>query len=248
MTRSARRIASSPAGSVPILARAGRLGALNDANTRRPGELTRTFVQLLALAVLLVTSLWIVRPFVIAGVWAGTIAIATWPLLLRVQGLVGGRRWLATALLTLLLLLILVIPLYLGISAVVESADDIASLAHLVAGWTLPLPPDWVEGIPLVGARIASSWRQIAAEGPEQLAARVTPYARDIAAWLVAEIGSIGFVVLQFLITVVFTAILYATGETAARGAERFADRLAGTQGTNAVRLAAQATRAVALG
>jgi len=215
---------------------------------RRPGELTRTFLQLLALALLIVTSLWIVRPFLIAGLWAVMLAVATWPLLLSAQRLLGGRRWLATTLLTLFLLLILLIPLYLGISAVVESADDIASVTQSLANWSIPQPPDWLERIPAVGAKAATEWRALASEGPEGIAARVTPYARDIARWLVAEIGSIGAVLLQFLLTVVFTAILYTTGERAGSGAERFAERLAGAQGVRALRLAGQATRAVALG
>jgi predicted PurR-regulated permease PerM len=221
---------------------------MSEAPVRRSGELTRTFLQLLTLGGLLVTSLWIVRPFLIAGLWAAMIAVATWPVLLRVQALFGGRRSLATALLTLVLLLTLVIPLYLGISAVVESAQDVAILAERLAGWSLPQPPAWVEAVPLVGAKVAAEWRALAAEGPEQLAARVTPYARDIAAWLVAEIGGVGAVVVQFLLTLIFTAILYTTGETAARGVDRFAARLAGPQGQAAIRLAAQATRAVALG
>ena len=224
------------------------LAAMSDAQPRPSGELARTALQLLALGALLVTSLWIVRPFLIAGVWASMIAVATWPLLLRAQALLAGRRGLATALLTLLLLLILVIPLYLGISAVVESAEDIASLSQTLASWSLPQPPDWVERVPLLGAKVASQWRELAAEGPEELAARVTPYARDIAKWLVAEIGNIGMVVVQFILTVIFTAILYSTGETAARGVERFALRLAGPAGGKAIRLAAQAPRAVALG
>jgi len=221
---------------------------MREAPVRHPGELTRTLLQLLALGGLLMTSLWIVRPFLIAGLWAAMIAVATWPILLRVQALLGGRRSLATALLTLVLLLTLVIPLYLGISAVVESAQDVAMLAERLASWSLPQPPAWVEAVPLVGAKVVVEWRALAAEGPEQLAARVTPYASEIAAWLLARIGGIGAVVVQFLLTVIFTAILYTTGETAARGVDRFAARLAGPQGQAAIRLAAQATRAVALG
>ena len=140
------------------------------------------------------------------------------------------------------------IPLYLGISAVVESADDIASLSQSLASWTMPQPPTGSSGLPLVGAKVADEWRELASEGSEGLAARVTPYARDIARWLVAEIGSIGAVLVQFFLTVLLTAILYTTGETAGRGGERFAERLAGAQGAKAIRLAAQATRAVALG
>jgi predicted PurR-regulated permease PerM len=112
----------------------------------------------------------------------------------------------------------------------------------------VPQPPDWLEGLPLVGEKVAASWREIAAEGPEARAARVTPYASALARWLVAEVGNLGTLVLHFLLTVVLVAILFARGEGAASGAARFARRLAGPQGEKAVRLAAQAIRAVALG
>jgi predicted PurR-regulated permease PerM len=55
-------------------------------------------------------------------------------------------------------------------------------------------------------------------------------------------------VLVQFLLTVLISAILYANGERAAEIADRFAARLAGARGEGAVHLAAQATRAVALG
>ena len=60
--------------------------------------------------------------------------------------------------------------------------------------------------------------------------------------------GNVGLLLVHFLLTVIFTAILYSNGETAAHAADRFARRLAGAQGANAVELAAQAVRAVALG
>ncbi len=66
----------------------------------RSPDLARTTLQLLALAALIGTSLWIVRPFLVALIWAATVAIATWPLLLRAQSWLGGRRGLAVALMT----------------------------------------------------------------------------------------------------------------------------------------------------
>jgi predicted PurR-regulated permease PerM len=57
----------------------------------RSPDLARTTLQLLALAALIGTSLWIVRPFLVALIWAATVAIATWPLLLtRNRGLAAG--------------------------------------------------------------------------------------------------------------------------------------------------------------
>jgi predicted PurR-regulated permease PerM len=60
--------------------------------------------------------------------------------------------------------------------------------------------------------------------------------------------GSVGGTLLQFLLVVVLSAILYANGETAARGVRRFGRRLAGQRGENSVVLAGQAIRGVALG
>ena len=53
---------------------------------------------------------------------------------------------------------------------------------------------------------------------------------------------------LQFLLTVIIAAIMYATGETAATGVRNFARRLAGDRGEDTAVLAAKAVRGVALG
>src|SRR5262249_3625985 len=82
----------------------------------------------------------------------------------------------------------------------------------------------------------------------DELAARHAPQARLLLEWLIGRVGSFGRILLQFLLTVLIAGILYATGETAARGVTRFAARLAGERGGAAVNLAGQAIRAVALG
>src|SRR5437879_12299660 len=66
--------------------------------------------------------------------------------------------------------------------------------------------------------------------------------------WFVVAVGGIGMVLVQFLLVVLFSAILYASGETAAEATRRFARRVAGRHGERSARLAAQATRGVALG
>ena len=63
-----------------------------------------------------------------------------------------------------------------------------------------------------------------------------------------AEAGNFGLVGLQFLLTVVISAILYMSGDKAARYVRRFGRRLAGERGDQVVRLAGQAIRGVALG
>ena len=102
-----------------------------------------------------------------------------------------GRRALAAALLTLVLLLILVVPLYLGISAIVTNVDTSRELSQTVATWSVPQPPDWLDGIPLVGAKLASQWRELAGE----LRRALDPggaLCGDVARWFVGQLGGIG--------------------------------------------------------
>src|SRR5262249_48775 len=76
---------------------------VDGAHGSRSQDLARTSFQLLALGALIATIFWILQPFLAALIWAGTIAVATWPLLLRSQAWLGGRRAAAVALLTTVL-------------------------------------------------------------------------------------------------------------------------------------------------
>ena len=212
----------------------------------RSPDVARTTLQLLALGILIAGSFWVLRPFLVALTWATMIVVATWPPFMHLQNRLGGSRGPAVAVMTLLLLLVLVVPLYFAIHAIVENGEVIADWS--VATLTIPAPPQWVEGLPLVGTRLAARWHELAAAGPEDLAARLTPVARTLAVWFVGQVGSIGSLLVQFLLTVVIAAILYRNGEAATQGAARFARRLMGPRGEDVLHLAAQAVRAVALG
>ena len=214
----------------------------------RPLDLARTTLQLLALAALIVSSFWIVRPFLVASSWAAMITVATWPLLLHAQAWLGGRRSLAVAVMTIALLLVLLVPFYFGITTIVQNAQRIADWSKALATLTVPQPPGWVAGVPVVGSRIAIRWQQVAAASPEEVSAHLAPFARRVALWFVGQVGSLGLLLVHILLTVIVVAILYANGETAARGANLFVRRLVGAQGENAAHLAARAVRAVALG
>lgn len=58
-------------------------------------DLARSTLAVLFIGGLIVGSFLIVRPFLPAIIWAMTLVIATWPMLLRIQRFLGNRRWLA---------------------------------------------------------------------------------------------------------------------------------------------------------
>jgi predicted PurR-regulated permease PerM len=181
------------------------------------------------------------------------VVVATWPLMLRVQAATGGRRWLAVTAMTLLLLLLFVVPLVLAIATIVGNADRLLEWARVAAAWRMPeAAPAWLRALPLLGAHVDGLWaqlsEQLAALGLRDLLPRLGPYAGDLTRWFVAEVGNIGVLVLQFLLTVLIAAVMYAQGEEAARQVRLFAQRLAGERGDSAVLLAGGAIRGVALG
>jgi predicted PurR-regulated permease PerM len=109
-------------------------------------------------------------------------------------------------------------------------------------------PPSWITGIPLIGQRVTDRWQNLALGGPQALADAIEPYGRAAAGWALAATGGVGRMAALVLFTIVLVAILYSQGEIAARAVLAVARRLGGNAGEQAVRLAAQAIRSVAMG
>jgi len=211
-------------------------------------DLTRTTLGVLFIGLLIVGSLWVLRPFLAPTIWAVMIVVSTWPLLLWFEARLWGRRSLAVLVMTLLILMLLVVPMMMAIGTIVRHADDIVAQAAILSGMQVSAPPAWVANVPLIGDQLVQWWQQAATIGSKGLVARLMPYADDIAKWFVSQAGSIGLVFVQFLLTVLLAALMYSGGEGAAVAVHRFGRRLAGVYGDNAVTLAGQAIRGVALG
>ena len=191
-------------------------------------DLTRTTLAIVFLAALIGGSLWIVRPFLPAIIWAAMVAIATWPLLQSVQAKLGNSRPLAVTVMTLSILLVFVVPFWLAIGTIVRHSGQIIDWAEHLAATGLPPPPAWLESLPLIGSSAANAWRDLANDDLPELLAKGRPYAGMVTHWFVEAMGGLGSVLVQFLLTVAIAAILYAQGEKAATTARRFGWRLAG--------------------
>jgi predicted PurR-regulated permease PerM len=213
-----------------------------------PPDITRVTLAVICIGVLMLATFWILRPFLPAIIWAATIVITTWQLMLALQARLGGRRYLAVTAMTTALLLVLVLPLTAAIATIVTNADEIVSWTKGLAALEIPTPPAWAAHIPLIGERVYREWSELAAAGPAALGARVAPYVGTGMRWGFGQLGNMGLILVEFLLTVVVAGVLYASGEDVARWVRGLARRLAGENGDNVVTLAAQSIRAVAMG
>jgi predicted PurR-regulated permease PerM len=211
-------------------------------------DITRIVFMVLFIVGLIVASFHIVQAFALATIWAATIVIATWPLMLKVERWLGRRRGAAVAVMIVVMLLVFVLPLGLAVNSIVANREKISGWITGLPEMTLPSSPAWLQKVPLVGARIATAWDDLAVAGTKALLAQLSPYTRDAYGWLLGHLGSFGAAFVQFLLAAGIAGILYSRGEIAAGGLRRFGRRLGGDRGDEVVILAGKSVRAVALG
>ena len=103
----------------------------------------RQLVSLLFTCLILAGAYAILKPFLLAIIWAAIIAIASWPMHLAIERRCGGRRNLASALTTALVCVLLVGPMVL---LIVFVTDDIVMVtSYLVRADTNGAPaPEWL--------------------------------------------------------------------------------------------------------
>lgn len=209
-------------------------------------DIPQIVFSLLFIILMILACFWIVQPFVLGFSWASMVVIATWPVMIRLQRLLWGRRSLAVIAMTLLLILLFILPVALLVSSLIE---NIGPVIAWVSSGHIKLPDlDWLKGIPFVGKKLNLAYHTMIQGGSSALMAKVQPYIGRTSVFLFAQVGQFGRVMLHLGLMLLFSVLLYWRGEQVAHGIRHFAFRLASRRGDAAVLLASQAIRAVALG
>lgn len=211
-------------------------------------DLIRILFVILLVGALLFGSFWVMRPFLGGILWGGLVVVASWPLMLRVQGWVGGSRGAATALMMVALILVVVVPLTLSIVTLVDHGGEVVDWISSLRDGSLAKAPAWVAGLPYVGPRAAAEWENLLGSGPNSLGTQINAHGREITSWVLAQVGSIGSIVAQFTIMICSASLLFLKGESAAAGLRRLARHIGGERANGLVLLAASSISAVALG
>ena len=213
-----------------------------------PRDITHATLSVLFLALLVVATFWVLRPFLTAILWALIVCITMWPILTRLDSSLRGRRWLAVTILTMTILLVVFVPVMLALITIVNNAHSITAEIKSLETIPIPAPPAWLGQVPVGGERFAAEWNRFVALDSQQRSAALMPYAQASLQWFAIAAGSIGTMLLQFVLATIICAIGFARGEHIRDGILRFARRLGGQQGHDAAVLAARTIRGVVLG
>ncbi|MCV3304192.1 AI-2E family transporter YdiK, partial [Leclercia adecarboxylata] len=183
-------------------------------NRHQPRDVAQVLLSVLFLAIMIIACLWIVQPFILGFAWAGTVVIATWPLFLRLERLLFGRRALAVLVMTLLLVLLFVIPVALLVNSLVDGSGPLIS--SITSGdMTLPTL-DWLNDIPLIGDKLYAGWHNLLDMGGSAIMAKVRPYIGATTTWFVGTAAHLGRFVVHCVLMLLFSALLYWRGEQVA--------------------------------
>src|SRR6266852_8168620 len=136
-----------------------------------------------AVVVLGLLCLLVLRPFISAVLWAGILCFTTWPLFLRLENLLGGRRTLSALIATLILAAIIVVPLAILGATLADNVSALVSASQKIIHESPPSPPDWIASIPLIGGRIADYWQYLNESSSVRLRelSRLLPAAKIVA-------------------------------------------------------------------
>ena len=211
-------------------------------------DLTGIVLGVVTILGLAIASLWTVRPFLGATVWATMVVIATWPVLIKLQKRFGGRRWIAVTVMCVAALLLIAVPFTLAVGTIIDNAAIVSEWLTKVQTSGLPAAPDWFAKVPLLGERLTDGWNSLAQSGPNGLGPQIEPYAARAFHWVLDIVGSVGGTLVQFLLMIGISAVLYAKGESAAAGVTAFCKRLSADRGAMIVKLAGDSIRGVAMG
>lgn len=215
-------------------------------NPRKKMDLSQSILSLIFIIAISVLSFLVIHPFILGFSWASMIVIATWPLMLKIQKLLGGKRSLAVIMMVVILLLLFIIPVFFLVNSLIKTSIP---LIHWLSSNTLEFPElVWLQDIPLIGKKIFISYQELIDGDGGELIREIRPYMGRTTEFIVIQARNCGLFFMHLVLMLLFSILLYWNGEKVSSAIRYFACRLNEKNGDAIVLLAVQAVRAVALG
>jgi predicted PurR-regulated permease PerM len=203
-------------------------------------------IRLGLLALLIVWTFVLIRPFVPILAWSAVLAVALYPLFNWLARSLGGRPRTAAAILTVINLAIVIGPAtWLGLSAV-EGVRELAG--ELSAGeLVVPSPPEQVRNWPLIGPQLYEFWNQ-ASSNVRAVLREVAPHLKPLAGIMLSLAGNAGVGTVKFLLSVAVAGFLFPHAPQLVAAGRGFLSRIVPEQSEHFLDLAGTTIRAVSQG
>jgi len=203
-------------------------------------------IRLVLIFLILTWCLQILSPFVSLIAWGAIIAVAIYPLFLKLVEKLGGKKKLAVTLIVVIGIAAILVPVISLSGSLIESATDIGN--QVTSGKVHISPPsESVREWPLVGEKAYTFWQQASVDLP----ALLEKYPSQLAGMgktLLGLAASTSLGIFQFIISLIIAAAFLASAENVAASMQRLARRLSGDHGEALLSMSASTVRSVAVG
>src|SRR5574343_1814081 len=199
------------------------------------------------IALLIIGVLWVLRPFLSPLLTALIIVVATWSPYRWLGNKLGKRKALAAGLMTVLLTVVILIPMFFLGGQATKVAAILADTIRQKFDGGIPTPPEWLINLPVVGEHAREYWTHLtndAGASPEILQ-RIYEPARKVITGAAAGIDN---GVLPVQLAIFIASIAYRDGEQWILWLRSAARRLRGYIGRRMVELAGMTIIGVMVG
>ena len=209
-----------------------------------------TIEAAIRLGLLFLLAAWcfrIVYPFIEPVMWGVIIAVAIYPLFLKLKSTMGERNKLAAVVYTLLALAFLITPALMISDSVIESSQAISE-KYEQGQLQIPPPKEDVKGWPLIGEKLYAFWSQ-ASTNLQGTIEKYEPQLKQAGEKVISIAAGAGGGILQFVISIIISGILVANAPGAYKVTLKTFSRLTGDkQGEMFTRLSRDTIRSIAQG
>jgi predicted PurR-regulated permease PerM len=229
--------------------------AFDDAETKLPKMNSGTesdrnialWVGVAAVALLVYGCLLILRPFISAALWAAILCFTTWPMFVRLEAMLGGRRSLCALIATLILAAIIAAPVVILAATLASDISALIEASHKLAHQGPPHLPVWVSNIPWVGGQLASHWNKLSENSSARIEA-LMKWLPTAERFVLGSGRAVGGGIFQIVLSLLIAFFLYRDGEAVAMRLSATLDRIAGGNGKRLLELAGATVRSVLYG
>ncbi len=209
-------------------------------------QMINTAIKLTAIAMVILWCFNILTPFLLPIIWGAILAVAIYPLFVKLVAKLGNRRKLASVLFSILGITLLVVP------TLVFSGSAIDSLQHIseqlkVGTLSIPSPSPEIKDLPFIGNKLYPAWesahsnfQEFAAQYPDQIKATLST--------ILSAAASFGGVIIEFIIAIVIAAAFMSNAEICERACRKVLEKFMGDYASKSMETSVATIRSVAQG
>ncbi len=113
--------------------------------------------------------------------------------------------------------MVILVPVTLAVITIIENADRIAAQARSLVDFSLAGPPAWIEAFRLPESVLQHGGMNSRRSAPMSDQPALSLMSKNTVTWFMGQAGDIGMMIVQFLLTIIIAAILFAQGERPSR-------------------------------